>query len=638
MKDGFLRVCAATPAIEVADCAYNGAEICRCIISAAKEGAKVCVLPELCVTGYTCGDLFLQQTLLQEAEEQVLQIAAQTAALDILSVVGAPLSVNGKLYNCAFALYRGRVLGIVPKTHIPNYGEFYELRHFTSGERTCKTISFGGQEVPFGTDLLIQDKTISAFVMGIEICEDLWAVTPPSNAHAEAGATVIANLSASNELTTKAEYRENLVRLQSAKLYAAYIYADAGKGESTTDLVFAGDNMIAESGAILARSERFTDQNVYTEIDLERLVHERRRTNTFRVQAEGYTVCYTTFNMEETALTRPVAQYPFVPQNEKDRAERAEEILTIQALGLAKRLSHSKAKTAVIGVSGGLDSTLAMLVTARAFDMLGAERKNILAVTMPGFGTTARTKSNAQELANSLDVTLREVSIAAAVEGHFQDIGHDPAVLDVTYENAQARERTQVLMDIANQENGLVVGTGDLSELALGWATYNGDHMSMYAVNAGVPKTLIRYLVDYEAKKTQNAVLAKTLQDILDTPVSPELLPPADGEIVQKTEDIVGPYSLHDFFLYYVLRFGFRPAKILRLAETAFSGEYDRQFILAWLRVFYRRFFRQQFKRSCMPDGPKVGSVALSPRGDWRMPSDASSQLWLKELETLEER
>ena len=637
MQDGFLQVCAATPHISVADCAYNGAQIIQCIRAAAENQAKVCVLPELCVTGYTCGDLFFQQTLLEAAQQQVLYIAQQTAELDILSVVGSPLSWSGKLYNCAFLLYRGKVLGIVPKICVPNYGEFYELRHFVAGEKECRLIPFGGAQVPFGANLLVADKNMPAFVLAAEICEDLWSVTPPSNFHAEAGATVIVNISASNAVAAKADYRADLVRMQSAKLYAAYIYADAGEGESTTDLVFAGDNMIAENGTILARSQRFVNQNVYAQIDLERLIHERRRTTTFENRT-GHMICYTEFQLTQTKLDRQIDKFPFVPQETAKREQRAEEILTIQAMGLKKRLSHSRAKTAVIGVSGGLDSTLAMLIAVRAFDLLGADRKNIIAVTMPCFGTTVRTKNNALELAASLSVTLREVPIANAVQGHFEDIGHDPASQDVTYENAQARERTQVLMDIANQEGGLVIGTGDLSELALGWATYNGDHMSMYGVNAGVPKTLIRYLVDYEAKKTGNSALSKTLRDILDTPVSPELLPPADGQIAQKTEQIVGPYALHDFFLFYAVRLGYKPKKILRLAQKAFAGEYDRDFILAWLRVFYKRFFQQQFKRSCVPDGPKVGSVALSPRGDWRMPSDASSQLWLKELEELEKR
>lgn len=635
MKDGFLRVCAATPQISVADCSYNGEQILQCIRDAADNKAKVCVLPELCVTGYTCGDLFFQTTLLDAAKEQVLRLAKATADLDILSVLGAPLDVDGKLYNCAFILYRGEILGVVPKTYVPNHGEFFEKRYFEAGEKECRMIPVGDGNVPFGTDLLVADRNMKEFVLGVDVCEDLWAVTPPSNSHAEAGATVIVNLAASNAIAAKAVYRADLVRMQSAKLFSAYIFADAGEGESTTDLVFSGDNIIAENGTILARSQRFVNQNLYAEIDLERLVHARRKATTFSVKKEHH-ICYTEFQMEETPLTRPVDKYPFVPQDANLRAEQAEEVLMIQAMGLKKRLSHSGAKTAVIGVSGGLDSTLAMLVTVRAFDFLGADRKDIIAVTMPCFGTTARTKNNALELAKSLGVTLREVSIEQAVLRHFQDIGHDPDVLDVTYENAQARERTQVLMDIANQSNGLVIGTGDLSELALGWATYNGDHMSMYGVNAGVPKTLIRHLVDYEAKKTENTILAKTLQDILDTPVSPELLPPKDGEIAQKTESIVGPYALHDFFLYNVVRFGFRPAKILRLAQYAFRGEYDRDFILAWMRVFYRRFFQQQFKRSCIPDGPKVGSVALSPRGDWQMPSDASGNLWLREIEELD--
>lgn len=637
MKDGFIKVCAATPDISVADCKRNTDAILRCVRDAAKEGAKVCVLPELCVTGYTCADLFFQNALLKSAEEQLLRIAEETKGLDMLIAAGAPVMVEQKLYNCAVVFHRGRIQGIIPKIHLPNYSEFMEARYFMPGERAYRMINFHGQAVPFGANILFADKNVRGFVFAAEVCEDLWSITPPSNYHAQAGATVIANLSASNELVGKEQYREQLITMQSAKLNAAYLYASAGEGESTMDLVFSSDNLVAEDGTILSRSKRFANECVYAEIDLERLVYERRRITSFQNSGTAdYFICSIAFDQTETVLTRQYPRMPFVPAAEQDT--RLEEILMIQALGLKKRLSHTRAETAVIGVSGGLDSTLALLVTARAFDMLGWDKKNILAVTMPCFGTTDRTYQNALHMAQSLGTSLREVNIADATLQHFKDIGHDPKKLDVTFENAQARERTQVLMDIANQENGLVVGTGDLSELALGWATYNGDHMSMYGVNAGVPKTLIRYLVQYEAERTDNQVLQKTLADILATPVSPELLPPEDGEISQKTESIVGPYELHDFFLYYMLRCGFRPGKILRIAERAFAGTYDRAFILGWLKVFYRRFFQQQFKRSCLPDGPKVGSVALSPRGDWRMPSDASSQTWLEEIEELEKR
>ena len=530
----------------------------------------------------------------------------------------------------------GHIKGFVPKLNIPNYAEFYEVRHFTAGKNEVTYVNINGEEIPFGANILFKTDACEDFVLAVEICEDLWTAMPPSVNHALAGATIIANLSASNEVIAKDEYREMLVKSQSAKLYCGYIYSDAGYGESTTDLVFAGDNMIAENGTILARSKRFNNECVYIELDLERLVGERKKSNTYNiVGSEKYVCVKLDMNIGDTKITRYVDKQPFVPSDDKKREKRSEEILSIQSLGLKKRLDHTHAKTAVVGVSGGLDSTLALLVTVRAFDSLNIDRKNIIAVTMPCFGTTDRTYNNAVNFANSLGVTLKEVNIKAAVNKHFADIEHDPNVYDVTYENSQARERTQILMDVANKSGGLVIGTGDMSELALGWATYNGDHMSMYGVNAGVPKTLIRYLVDYEAKRTNNDILKKTLQDILDTPVSPELLPPKDGKISQKTEHIVGPYELHDFFLYHLMRFGSKPSKILRLAEVAFDGIYDREVILEWLKVFYRRFFAQQFKRSCLPDGPKVGSVALSPRGDWRMPSDASYQIWAKELETL---
>ncbi len=636
MYDGFITVAAATPNIRVADCEYNRESIVKCIRQAAAAGAKMIVLPELCITGYTCSDLFFQKSLLNAAAEALSYIRRETAELDILIFVGVPVSVDSELYNTAAAVYRGRLLALIPKRHIPNYSEFYEKRHFAEGPEKPREINAFGERVPFGTNIIVRDKSMPEFAAAAEICEDLWSPIPPSSYHAAAGAVIIANLSASNDLTAKARYRKALVENQSARLFAAYVYSSAGEGESTTDLVFGGDNIIAENGTVLARSKKFQNENVYSQIDLDKLWSERRKNTTFKTSDSAeYTYVYTEFDMEQTKLTRHFDKTPFVPNSRDSISERAEEILSIQSLGLKKRIAHTHASTAVIGISGGLDSTLALLVTVRAFDMLHKDRRDIIAVTMPCFGTTKRTHSNAVRFAGSLGVTLREVNITDAVLQHFKDINHDPNRYDVTYENSQARERTQVLMDIANETGGMVIGTGDLSELALGWATYNGDHMSMYAVNASVPKTLIRYLVDYEAQRTDNSVLENTLKDILATPVSPELLPPKDGEIAQKTEHIVGPYELHDFFLYYMLRFGFTPAKILRLAENAFSGEYTREFILEWENVFYKRFFAQQFKRSCIPDGPKVGSVALSPRGDWRMPSDASSRVWLKELDEI---
>ncbi|MCC8169099.1 MAG: NAD(+) synthase [Oscillospiraceae bacterium] len=636
MKDGFVKVACAAVDIKVGDTKFNSDNIIEQIKIAAVNKAKLIVFPELSITAYTCGDLFSQKILTDSAREEFLRIARETAACDIISVVGLPLEVNQTLYNCAAVLNGGEVKGIIPKMAIPNYSEFYEARHFARGRAEVEYIKIGGKTVPFGSNILFKANNMENFVLAVEVCEDLWTVNPPSNSHALAGATVIANLSASNELIAKDEYRQMLVKSQSARLFAAYIYADAGYGESTTDLVFSGDNIIAENGTILKRSRRFTNECVYTELDLERLVSERRKTTTYEnIPTDDYEIVEVEFASEETELTRHIEKLPFVPSDEAKRVKRSEEILTIQSVGLRKRLQHTNAKTAVIGISGGLDSTLALLVTLRAFDSLGLDRKNIIAVTMPCFGTTDRTYNNAVNFANSVNVTLKEINIADAINQHFKDIEQNPDSYDVTYENSQARERTQVLMDVANKTGGMVIGTGDMSELALGWATYNGDHMSMYAVNAGVPKTLIRYLVDYEARRTDNPILQKTLEDILATPVSPELLPPKDGEISQKTEHIVGPYELHDFFLYHLTRFGSRPSKILRIAEIAFKGEYDRDVILNWLKVFFRRFFSQQFKRSCLPDGPKVGSVALSPRGDWRMPSDASVNLWMSELERL---
>ncbi len=638
MRDGFIKVCAASVDVKVADTVYNSENIIKLIAEAAKNGAKLIVLPELCISAYTCGELFLQRPLLDACREALLRIAEETEKYEIVSVVGLPLSVHNRLYNCAAVLAGGQIKGIVPKMNIPNYAEFYERRYFSEGQKKIEIIKIGRQPVPFGANILFYSEAIPDFVLGIELCEDLWTVIPPSCSHALAGATVIANLSASNELIAKSEYRAELVKMQSARLYGAYIYASAGYGESSTDLVFSGDNIIAENGTILARSERFKNECVYTELDLERLTSERRKTLTYNSnRGEDYCLIGLGICLEEckTELTRYIEPHPFVPSDEAKREKRCEEILAIQSMGLKKRLDHTGCKTAVIGVSGGLDSTLAMLVTARAFDSLGLDRKGIYAVTMPCFGTTSRTYNNAVSFANSIGVTLKEINIKAAVMQHFKDISQDAEVYDVTYENSQARERTKVLMDIANKNGGMVVGTGDMSELALGWATYNGDHMSMYAVNAGVPKTLIRYLVEYEAARTDNEALRRTLRDILDTPVSPELLPPKDGEIAQKTENIVGPYELHDFFLYHLMRFGSHPRKILRLAEIAFKGVYEREYILGWMKIFYRRFFAQQFKRSCLPDGPKVGTVALSPRGDWRMPSDASVRIWMDEIEKL---
>ena len=637
MRDGFVKVAAGTPPIRVADCAYNGSQIIALMKQAAGQGVKVLALPELCVTGYTCGDLFLQDMLLRGAEEALGRILAETADLDMVTALGLPVRANNKLYNCAAVIHKGELLGLVPKTYIPNYSEFYEARWFTPGQPEIEMVSLCGREaVPFGVSRLFVCRNMPGLTIGVEICEDLWAVTPPSAALAARGATLILNLSASDEVAGKAAYRRDLVTGQSGRLVCGYVYADAGEGESSTDLVFAGHNMIAENGALLAES-RFGTGLTVSEIDVGRLAHERQRMTTFPTDREdgGASI---SFDLEpaDTALTRPVSPTPFVPADAGDRAERCDEILRIAALGLKKRLEHTGAPRVVIGLSGGLDSTLAILITAMALDLLGRDHRDIIAVTMPCFGTTARTRSNAELLAEELGAELRVVDITAAVERHFADIGQSMEDHSVTFENGQARERTQVLMDIANREGGLVIGTGDLSELALGWATYNGDHMSMYGVNASIPKTLVRHLVAYAADE-KGGRLARVLRDILDTPVSPELLPPKDGEIAQKTEDLVGPYELHDFFLYYAVRWGFPPRKVLRLAEQAFGGGYDRAALLKWLKNFYRRFFAQQFKRSCLPDGPKVGTLTLSPRGDWRMPSDAAANLWLAELEDLRE-
>ena len=635
MKHGFVKAAALTPGIRVADTGYNAGQIKKNMDEAAEQGAKIIVFPELCITGYTCGDLFLQETLLEGAKEALKDIAAHTRGKDALIFVGLPLEMEGKLYNTAAVLHDGKILAFVPKATIPNYGEFYEVRHFAAGRKEAETILFDGEEISFGTHILFRCDAIEGLQVGCEICEDIWAPDTPSTAHAVAGATVIVNLSASNETVGKDSYRADLVKSTSARLICGYVYSSAGEGESTQDLVFNGHNMIAENGTILAQARRFENESIYGEIDIHRLRHERRRMNTFVQDSKGYLVIPVHMEKEETCLTRTFDPLPFVPSDEARRNHRCNEILSIQSFGLKKRYEHTGAKTAVVGISGGLDSTLALLVTVRAFDMLGLPRENIHSVTMPCFGTTDRTYDNACKLARTLGTTLSEVNIREAVSLHFKDIGQDSGNHDVTYENSQARERTQVLMDIANKVGGLVIGTGDISELALGWATYNGDHMSMYGVNGGVPKTLVRHLVKYYADTCDNEELREVLLDVLDTPVSPELLPPVDGQISQKTEDLVGPYELHDFFLYYMLRCGFEPSKIYRLAKQSFAGQYEDAVILKWLKNFYRRFFQQQFKRSCLPDGPKVGSVAVSPRGDLRMPSDACATLWLEQVEAL---
>ena len=634
MRHGFIKVAAATPDIRVADVDYNKGQIIKQMDEAADAGAKIIVFPELCITGYTCSDLFLQDILLNSAKKALVEIAEHTKNLDALVFVGVPIAVGGELYNVAAALNHGNILGFTTKSFLPNYGEFYEMRQFRPGPKKAEKILFGGKEIPFGPQLLFVENQMANLIVSAEICEDVWSPVPPSIEAAREGATVIVNCSASDETIGKASYRESLISGQSARLISGYIYANAGEGESTTDLVFGGHNLIAENGTILAEAKRFSNGIIYTEFDVQKIANERRKNTTF-TETQEHVLPRIPFGLEqtETILTRTFPSRPFVPRDDQERAKRCEEILTIQAMGLKKRLAHTHAKSAVVGISGGLDSTLALLVTAKAFDALGLERSGITAVTMPCFGTTDRTYQNACKMSLKVGATLREVRIGDAVMQHFKDIGHDPQDHSVTYENSQARERTQVLMDIANQTGGLVIGTGDMSELALGWATYNGDHMSMYGVNASVPKTLVRHLVHYFADTCEDSSLKEVLYDVLDTPVSPELLPPKDGEIAQKTEDLVGPYELHDFFLYYFLRMGYEPGKIYRIAKLSFAGEYDDETIYKWLRTFCWRFFSQQFKRSCLPDGPKVGTVALSPRGDWRMPSDACVALWIQNLE-----
>lgn len=638
---GYVRVGVCTPACRVADVAFNCEQIRKVV--AASSDCRFFVFPELCLTAYTCGDLFYQPLLIEQARKALLQLAEFTAERRVTMVVGAPVAHRGRLYNCAAFLSGGRVLGLVPKQFLPNTQEFYEERWFSSAaDLHDAELQWDGMAIPFGTDLLFCAEGLPDCLIGIEICEDVWTANPPSGRMAIAGATLLLNLSASPEILGKMEYRRALVQSQSARCLAAYLYASSGPGESSTDLVFSGHSLIAENGTVLAETERFRfdSQLAVADIDIERLVNERFKNNSFgfsRQAAAFRVIDFSLTDLNTVRLQRPIAAMPFVPPAAQERAHRCHEIFEIQTTGLAKRLLHTGSKRAVIGISGGLDSTLALLVVVKAFDKLGYDRAGIETVTMPGFGTTARTRGNAERLAELLGTRLRVIPIDAAVRQHFADIGHDETVHDITYENAQARERTQILMNIANQVGGLLIGTGDLSELALGWCTYNGDHMSMYAVNTGVPKTLVRYLVDWCADSEFSGDIAAILHDVGETPVSPELLPPHEnGDIRQRTEDTVGPYLLHDFYLFNVVRMQYRPTKIFFLARQAFEGQFNDQQLLFWLRTFYRRFFSQQFKRSCLPDGPKVGSLVLSPRGDWRMPSDACAELWLEDLKELE--
>ena len=633
MRDGFIKVAAASPSLKVGNPSFNKDRIIKLMNEAEAKGVKILVFPELSITGYTAGDLFFQSALLESATEALLEIAEASAALDVLSFVGYPLRYNGKLYNTAAAVKGGRILAFVAKRNLPNYSEFYEERWFTPSPKENLVLESEDGDILFGSRIIFSASFPSSLKIAAEICEDLWVPDPPSTHHAAAGATVLVNLSASDEIIGKSEYRRSLVSGQAARTVSAYIYADASEGESTTDMVFTGSNVISENGTILASVEYSCGSLLITEVDTDRLERERAARNTYMTEEDGYDYIDIEFDEEETLLTRPIDPHPFVPSDEDRRRERCEKILTLQALGLKRRLSHTKSRKVVVGLSGGLDSTLALLVAVRAFDMLALDRKGIVAITMPCFGTTGRTKSNAEKLALAEGVDFRTIDIGESVKSHFRDIGQSMDDLSVTFENGQARERTQVLMDVANKEGALVIGTGDLSELALGWATYNGDHMSMYGVNGGVPKTLVRHLVRYVAETTSIKEEAEVLLDILATPVSPELLPARNGEISQVTEDLVGPYELHDFFLYNMVRLSFSPGKIFRLASIAFSGIYDCETIYKWERTFIKRFFQQQFKRSCLPDGPKVGTITLSPRSDWRMPSDGDSEIWLKALD-----
>lgn len=640
MNNGFVRVAAVVPSLKVADCEYNCNKIIENIKKALQHKVQYIVFPELCITAYTCGDLFHQDTLLKGAEAGLNKIILETSQSNMVVIVGMPVLLDNQLFNCAVVIQSGNILGVVPKTFIPGYSEFYEERWFAGGNsKLSDIITLCGQNVPFGTDILFEAKEDSKLVFGIEICEDLWVPIPPSSYQALAGALLLFNLSASNEVVGKNEYRKCLVSQQSARCFSGYVYTSSGIDESTTDVVFSGHAVIADYGNVVAESERFTydDQLIISEIDVGKLLNDRIKNTSLMglpVDKKFRRVEYSLENIEITSLSRQINTHPFVPSNPELRDIRCREIFSIQTSGLAKRIKHTGLKHAVIGISGGLDSTLALLVTLKTFDKLGLPRENIQAITMPGFGTTNETYSNAVELIKLTGASFKEINIKQACLQHFNDIGHDPSIHDVTYENVQARERTQILMDIANKTGGLVIGTGDLSELAMGWSTYNGDHMSMYAVNCGVPKTLVKYLVQWAADNVMEKGTKEVLYRILETPISPELLPPdPSGAINQKTEDIIGPYELHDFYLYYAVRCGARPGKIMFLAQQAFKDSYDKETIKKWLKVFYKRFFSQQFKRSCLPDGPKVGTVSLSPRGDWRMPSDAQVDLWLKELE-----
>lgn len=644
---GYVRVGAAVPEVEVANCDFNTDSILKMIEEAENKNIEVLVFPELCITGYTCGDLFHQEKLIRKSEEAVGYIAKKTLDKDMLIVVGAPVKKGYQLYNCAIAINKGNILGIIPKTFLPNYNEFYEKRWFSSGIKAREdAVLYCNQNVPFGTDILLQHESLNEFKVGIEICEDLWGIIPPSSLQATKGASILLNLSASNDLVGKSEYRKSLVAMQSARCISGYIYCSAGFGESSTDLVFGGHSMIFENGSLLEESNKYSleKQLIYNDIDVEKLYHDRMKQNTYSdelrdnvINSDSYRNIYFYTDSITKNIKRNINPHPFVPNNEQLRNDRCKEIFNIQINGLAKRIKHIGTKGLVIGISGGLDSTLALLVCVKTCDKLGLDRKIIKAITMPGFGTTDRTYNNAVDLIKILGTEFNEISIKEACQQHFKDIGHSEKNHNVTYENTQARERTQILMDKSNQVNGIVVGTGDLSEIALGWATYNGDHMSMYGVNAGVPKTLVRYLVKWIADNEIDNRAKDILYDVLDTPVSPELLPPdKDGNIKQKTEEVVGPYELHDFFLYNIVRFGYNPKKILYIACKAFENVYDKQTIYKWMKNFYKRFFTQQFKRSCMPDGPKVGSVCLSPRGDWRMPSDASVKIWMDEINSIE--
>lgn len=641
LKYGFVRVGAAVPEMKVADCRFNTGKIIEIMKDAVEKNVYLTVFPELCITGYTCGDLFQQSLLLDMALKCLKEIVDESSGYNNVFIVGLPLLIEQQLYNCAAVIQKGRIRGIVPKRYIPNYNEFYEKRWFSEGKNLATGFTnLFGQDVPCGDDLVFQDGQTPELSFAVEICEDLWMPVPPSSIQAKNGAVILCNLSASNEIIGKNDYRKLLVKSQSGRCIAAYVYTSSGVGESTTDLVFGGQALIAEYGTILAQSQRFKreSQLIMNDIDVKRLCHERLNLTSF-TQTDLTAACRkimlepAEFELKE--LMRKIDRHPFIPADSVEYNERCSEIFSIQTSGLAKRLTHTGLNKMVLGISGGLDSTLALLVAGQTADVLDLPRKNIIAITMPGFGTTGRTHENALNLMKSMGVDLREIDIKASCLQHFRDIGHDPGVYDVTYENVQARERTQVLMDIANKEGGLVIGTGDLSEMALGWSTYNGDHMSMYSVNCSIPKTLVKYLVLWFAENIASEETARILKNIADTPISPELTPPdKNGDIQQKTEDIVGPYELHDFFLYYMIRYGAEPGKILYLACIAFKDQYDEKTIRKWLKVFYRRFFSQQFKRSCVPDGPKVGTVSLSPRGDWRMPSDASAALWLAELDS----